>query len=111
MTRAGKAESEEDEMAQTVRKLFEEWIRPMIVPLLFVTVAGVRVIDKVDRNERTIQELRERFDRTSSCGPGGFLDPSIHGSVDQHLEQWHREVFGVRGWRELQSAHSDGNGR
>jgi hypothetical protein len=91
------------------QRIANEWIKPSFVAGAFVALCYYQIQLDVALLKDAVRDLRGDIDRSLSHGSDGFLDPQMHGAVDQHLEHWGRELLGTRGWRNFVTGHDDGS--
>ena len=93
----------------TFSKVINEWVKPSFVAGAFVALCYYQLQLDVKACKDTITELRSELYRVRAHGSDGFLDAESHGAMDQHIEHWHRELLGTKGWREFVAGHADGS--
>lgn len=97
-------------MPTTFRRVFDEWVKPSFAAGAFVALCWYQLQLDVAALKSTVAELRGELHRITAHGSDGFRDDEIHGAIDQHLEHWHREVLGIKGWRDFVNKESTRNG-
>jgi hypothetical protein len=98
------------------KRVFDDWVRPSFTAGIMVAVAWSqlqtswdRLQYRVSQLETSLGDMRRDGARITAHGSDGFLDPEMHGAIDQHLEHWHRQVLGSKGWRDFISKHAEGD--